>query len=151
MNLSNLPNLQVISLSAVLSNGKQRIKRWHDPPRESSTLDDINTVLATIPVRNRMTNLWFDFLTDCSPPFDECLDQDWVGMFNEIIRIGGEKPLELEIKMEVCLATRPDELHMRIVEKATLLSDYPNICTHWWNPTPRSRGHYDQARTRCRR
>ena len=95
-----------------------------------------------------MTNLWFVFLADCSPPFDECLDQDWVGMFNEIIRIGGEKPLELGLEIEVCLTTRADELRMRIMEKAALLSDYPNICSHWWNPT---RGPYDQVRTRCRR
>ena len=148
MNFSNLPNLQVVSLSAILNTGRQRIKRWHDPPSgSSSALDDINTVLATIPVCNRITNLWFDIRTF----YDECLDQDWVGMFNEIIRIGGEKPLELELKMEVYLSTRADELHMRIMEKATLLSDYPNICSHWWNATPRSRVHHHQVRTRCRR
>ena len=151
MNFSNLPNLQVVSLSAILNTGRQRIKRWHDPPSELSALDDINTVLATIPLCNRMTNLWFDFLTACSLPSDECLDQNWVGMFNEIIRIGGEKPLELELEMEVSPSTRADELHMRIMEKATLLSDYPNICSHWWNPTPRSRVHHHQVRTRCRR
>ena len=147
MNLSNLPNLQVFSLSTGLNTGKQRIKRWrHDPPSELSTLDDINTVLATIPVCNRMTNLCFHFLTDCSPPFYECLDQDWVGMFNEIIRIGGEKPLELGLVMEVSLTTGADELCMRIMEKAALLSDHPNICSHWWDHT---RGPYDQVRTRC--
>ena len=78
-----------------------------------------------------------------------------VEMFNEIIRIVGGKPLELELKLAVSseiLSNRGDELYVRIMEKAALLSDHPNICTHWWNPThgigPFPRG---QVRTRCRR
>ena len=81
-------------------------------------------------------------------------------MFNEIIRIGGGKPLELELELAMIPSasinthTEVDEFHMRIVEKAALLSDYPNICTHLvgpWNPTPRFGRVYDQVRTRCRR
>ncbi|KAF8959422.1 hypothetical protein BDZ97DRAFT_1837980, partial [Flammula alnicola] len=48
-----------------------------------------------------------------------------------------------------------EELYLRIMEKTTSLSDYPNICTHFWNPTcwtqglpPFPRG---QVRSRCRR
>ena len=59
-------------------------------------------------------------------------------MFNEIIRIGGGKPLELEIMLSVTvssISTGAEEFYMRIMEKAMFLSDCPNICTHWWNPT----------------
>ena len=83
-------------------------------------------------------------------------------MFNEVIRIGDEKPLELELLMSASTGDADfeteypgeDGLYMRIMEKAALLSDYLNICTHWWNPTllahgiePFLRG---QVRTRCR-
>ena len=65
-------------------------------------------------------------------------------MFNEIIRIAGGKPLELELRLAVSSGTSAsehtgqDELYMRIMEKAASLSDYLNICTHWWNPTLRT-------------
>ena len=95
-------------------------------------------------------------------PFRGCLDQDWIGTFKEVIRIGGGKPLELEFGMSVSTeddfeTDHPgeDELYIRIMEKAEILSDYPNICTHWWNSTYRKRGinafPSGQVRTRCRR
>ena len=86
-------------------------------------------------------------------------------MFNEVIRIGGEKPLELELQMmlsargEMDLELEhpgQDKLFMGIMEKAASLSDYPNICTHWWNPTYWTRGRIGpfrlcQVRRRCAR
>ena len=80
-------------------------------------------------------------------------------MFNEVIRIGAGKPLELELQMVVSTKDLEsedpgqDELYMRIMEKAASLS--ARICTYLWNPTfwtrgvgPFSRG---QVRRRCRR
>ena len=123
-------------------------------------LHDINLVLGTIPESNRVTNLWFDFEMMGRRPFRECVDQDWVGLFNEIIRISGGKRLELELKMGVSredLEDEPgrEELFKRITEKGALLSDYPEICTHFWDPTYWSRGlrpfPRGQVRGRCRR
>ena len=70
-------------------------------------------------------------------------------------------PLELDLQMIVSRGDfktehpGQDKLYMRIMEKAASLSDYPKICTHWWNPThwtlglgPFPRG---QVRRRCRR
>ncbi|KAF8959427.1 hypothetical protein BDZ97DRAFT_1838002, partial [Flammula alnicola] len=48
-----------------------------------------------------------------------------------------------------------DKLYVHIMERIASLSDYPKICTHFWNPTcwtqglpPFPRG---QVRSRCRR
>ena len=157
VNLSNLPNLQVFSLFTVVN---CEAIPWNVPPNAPSfgALHDINIILRTIPESNRITNLWFDFLIIGRPPFDKSLNQDWIGMFNEIIRIGGGKPLELEIMLLVTvssISTGAEEFYMRIMEKAAFLSGCPNICTHWWNPTFWSRGiarfPFGQVRTRCRR
>ena len=85
-------------------------------------------------------------------------------MFNEVIRVGGGKPLELEIQMSVTTEdifeteysqTGQEELFMRIMEKAASLSDHPKICTHWWNPTycniPPFEVPSDRVRRRCKR
>jgi hypothetical protein len=82
-------------------------------------------------------------------------------MFNKVIRIADGKPLELELQTVVSTGLwatghpGQDELYMRIMEKAAPLSDYPNICTHVWNPTFRDRGlaplPRGQVRSRCRR
>jgi hypothetical protein len=82
-------------------------------------------------------------------------------MLNEVIRIADGKPLELELQMVVStgfLETRhpgQDELYTCIMEKAASLSDYPKICTHFWNPTFEARGlgpfPRGQVRSRCRR
>ena len=167
VNLSNLPNLQVFSLCSFINWKTLQIRArrnvailWNSPQKESSfaPLQDINIVLGTIPESNRITNLCFDFLTYGRPHFDECLNQNWVEMFNEIIRISGGKPLELELNLTVASGdlknSGRDGLYTRIMEKAALLSDHPNICTHWWNPSQdeivpfHPRGY---VRTRCRR
>ena len=95
MNLTNLPNLHLFALYAFVD---------CNPPRNAPSfvvLHDINIVLSAIPESNRVTNLWFDFEIHGRHPFHGCLDQDWVGMFNEVIRIAGGKPLELELQMVV--------------------------------------------------
>ena len=45
-----------------------------------------------------------------------------------------------------------DELFARIMEKATPLSDHPEICTHYWNPTLSASGSFPrgQVRGKCR-
>ena len=160
MNLSNLPNLQVFSLSAIIDCKVPRKRKASRKVPPFAVLLDINTVLGTILESNRVTNLWFDFDIVGRNPFRGCLDQDWVGMFNEVIRIGGEKPLELDFQIGVSTEDSEtdageDELYMGIMEKAGSLSDHPNICTHWWNPTFGSRGlrpfPRGQVRRRCRR
>ena len=129
-----------------------------------AALHDINVALGTIPDSNRVTNLWFDFSMigrrGSQHPFLGCLNQDWVGLFNEVIRIGGGKPLELELQLSASMGfleddhPDQDELYVDIMEQAALLSNYPKICTHFWNPTywtrkigPFPRG---QVRRRCR-
>ena len=162
MNLSKLPNLEAFSLSPVVccKPPRKRNAPWSAPP--FAALHDINIVLGTIPESNRLTNLWFHIVIMGVRPFRGCLDQDWVGTFKEVIRIGGGKPLELEFGMSVSTEDSyetehpgEDELYRRIMEKTELLSDYPNICTHWWNSTFRNRGinpfPSGQVRTRCRR
>ena len=159
MNLSNLQNLQVFSLYAIINCKAPRKAPRNAPP--SAVLQDINIVLDTIPKSNKVTNLWFYFEIVGRRPFRGCLDQDWVGIFNQIIRISEGKPLELELQMIVSTGNLEsehpgqDELFVRIIEKATLLSDYPKICTHFWNPTFWARGigpfPRGQVRSRCRR
>jgi hypothetical protein len=136
VDLSNLPNLRVFSLDTKIYDKTLTRDVFWVP--YSVALHDINIVLGTIPECNAITNLRFDFVIVGWPPFDECPDRDWVEMFNEIIRISGGKPLELELKLAVCSPgtlpggnTGEDELYVRIMENAALLSDYPNICTHW--------------------
>ena len=163
MNLSNLSNLRVFSLYYSLVNckvpGKRNARRTRNAP-PFVVLHDVNMVLGTILDSNGVTNLWFDFMIFGWHLFPGCLDQDWVGMFNEVIRIGGGKPLELELQMRVETGYSDieyhgqDELYMGIMEKAASLSDYPKIYTHRWNPTlgsceldPLTRG---QVRRRCR-
>ena len=81
-------------------------------------------------------------------------------MFNEVIRIADRKPLELELQMVVSVGDfrqtehpRQDQF-VRIMEKAASLRDYPNICTHVWNPTFWDRGlgpFPHQVRSMCKR
>ena len=152
MNVSNLAALHVFSLSTFI-NCKQ-------PPNEprSTVIQDIILVLGAIPRSNKLTNLLFDFtIFGPAGPFSRFLEQDWVVMFHEVIRIADGKPLELELHI-IFTGTldtghpEQDELFVDIMEKAAMLSDYPNICTHVWNPTgelgPFPRG---QVRNRCRR
>ena len=64
------------------------------------------------------------------------LDEDWVGMCDEVIRISSGKPLELDLELarEVC-GRGEAQLYILIMERTVPLLDYPNICTHFWNPT----------------
>jgi hypothetical protein len=153
VNLSNVPNLHVFSLCTILKCDAL----W------PSVLHNIGTVLGTIPGSNEVTNLWFEFkvVSHGWTRFCGCLSQDWVGMFNEIIRIAERKPLALELEMVVFMGileewhSRQDELLAHIMEKAAPLLDYPKICTHFWNPTFRDRGlgpfPPGKVRSRCRR
>jgi hypothetical protein len=151
VNLSNVSRLHVFSLDAII---KCNVPR-------SEVLHDINIVLGTIPESNNLTNLAFDFSIAGQRPFRGCLDQDWDGMYNEVIRISDGKPLEVELHMTVSSKNfeidhpGQDELYMYIMDKAGSLSDYPNICTHFWNPSFWARGlgpfPRGQVRSRCRR
>ena len=111
-----------------------------------------------------VTNLSFDFYVIGDQPFRGCLDEDWVGLCDEVIRISSGKSLELDLGMELDrgmlvrlhgpgLEIGEGELYMRIRERITSLSDHPNICTHFWNPgtDPRIRRlDYCEVRSRCR-
>ncbi|KIM35989.1 hypothetical protein M413DRAFT_32032 [Hebeloma cylindrosporum] len=81
VSLSNLSNLHVFSVYAIINCNTRR-----NAPRPA-VLHDLNIVLGTIPKANKITNLSFDFDIIGRRPFPGCLDQDWVGMFDEIIRI----------------------------------------------------------------
>ena len=156
LNLSKLLNLRVFSLYTFI-NCKREAAQNATP---FAVIHDINIVLGTIPDSNIFTNLWFEFTIFGRHPFPGCLDQDWGGMFNEVIRISGGKPLEMEFMMAISDGLEIHhsgevELYNGIMDNAALLSDYPKICTHWWNPTywqrdlnPFPRG---QVRQRCRR
>ena len=106
MNLSNLPNLHIFSLCTVIKCNAL----WPE------VLHDISTVLGTIPRSNEVTNLWFGFKMVGWTCFCGCLDQDWVGMFNKVIRIAEGKPLMLELEMVIFMGilaerhSRQDEL-----------------------------------------
>jgi hypothetical protein len=150
VNLSSVSRLHVFSLFAIIK---------CDAPR-FAVLHDINIVLGTIPDSNKVTNLRFDFQIVGRRPFRGCLDEDWVGMFNEVIRISDGKPLEFELQTVISTGNLEvehpgqDELYMYITDKAGSLSAYPKICTHFWNPTFWARGLgpflRGQVRSRCR-
>ena len=148
MNLGNLSHLHVFSLYVIIGCNEN-----------AAILHDISMVLGTIPKSNDVTNLCFDFKIVGWYPFRGCLDQDWVGMFNEVIRIADGKPLELELQMVVYNGEPhshvENQLYRCIMEKAAPLLDYPKICTHFWNPTFEARGlglvSRGQVRSRCRR
>ena len=148
MNLSGLPRLRVFALRAEIK---------CDAP-EFAVLRDINIVLHTIPASNSITNLWFDFSILGEHPH-ECLDEDWVGICDEVIRISSGKPLELEMGMPADNKRSWDEggedgVYERLIRRIASLSAHPEICTHIWHPLywvvldPFPRG---QVRNRCRR
>ncbi|KIM35978.1 hypothetical protein M413DRAFT_78754 [Hebeloma cylindrosporum] len=155
VSLSNLSNLRVFAVFAIIPCSKKRNAPY------LAVIHDINIVLGTSPKPNKITNLSFFFDIVGKHPFHGCLDQDWVGMFHEFIRILDGKPLELDLMMAVSTGNLDvhhrgeGELYAGITEKSGSLSDYPEICVHFWNstfwargigPTPR-----DYARGRCRR
>jgi hypothetical protein len=150
VNLANLSNLRVFSLIAIIERNAGR----------PSVLRDINTVLSRIPSPNKTTNLFFDFDIYDSKPFRLCLDEDWAGLCQQIIRIAADNPLELDLRIGVCNGD-PEEtsgeasLFATIMNKAASLSDCPNICTHFWNCTLGKGGlkalPLGEARTKCKR
>ncbi|KIM41140.1 hypothetical protein M413DRAFT_159898 [Hebeloma cylindrosporum] len=157
LNLCNLPNLRVFALYAKVIKCDKPAFPAHLIP----VLHDINIVLGTIPKSNKVANLWFDFTIIGQHPFGDCLERDWAGMFKEVIRISDGKPLELELMMEVFWESASqiehpgqEDLFTHIMEKAkSALAGYPNICTHFWNPTFSNRGlgsfPRGQVRGRC--
>ena len=105
--------------------------------QETVALREIDFVLSTIPKVNQVTKLSLDFTIIGEHPFGGCLEEDWVGMCNEVIRISAGKPLELDLDLIPRHFQFPDperdELLERIKEKIVLsLSNYPNICSHWY-------------------
>lgn len=79
------------------------------------------------------------------------LDEDWLGICNEITRISSGELLELDLQISGKLehGYGEDELYVRIMEKTTSLSDHPKNCTHFWNhglgPFP-----CGQVRSKCK-
>ena len=129
MNLSNVSHLHVFSLDTT-------IICQRDEPR-FAVLHDINIVLGTIPKSNKLTRLGFNF-DIIGHTFRECLDQDWDGMYNEVIRISDGKPMEVELQIDTITpnveagdAEEEKRLYMCIMGKAGSLSDYPKICFHF--------------------
>ena len=60
-------------------------------------LHDINVVPSTIPKANQITKLSLYFTIRGEHPFDGCLEEDWVGVCDEVVRISAGKTLELDL------------------------------------------------------
>ena len=107
-------------------------------------LRDIKLVLSTIPKANQVTKLSLHFIIFSQHSFSECFEEDLVRIFEEVVRVSAEKSLELDLEMLIDRSKfypefppiREDEFYERIKEKIAFLSDYPNICTHFWHPLP---------------
>ena len=127
MNLRHLPNLHIFAIYAVIGCDAQG----------PVVLRDIKLILSTIPKANQVTKLSLDFTSKHS--FSGCLDEDWVGMCDEVVRVSAGKPLELDLEISIgppkFLYPPPgeDKLYGRIKEMIASLSGYPNICTHFWH------------------
>ena len=127
MDLRHLPNLHIFAIYAVIKCGAP----------EPVVLRDINLVLSTIPKANQVTKLSLDFTIYGDHLFSGCLEEDWVGMCDEVVHISAGKLLELNLELSItpasfqCSPPRRAELCERIKEKMASLSDYPNISTHW--------------------
>ena len=151
MDLHELSRLQVFALCATIRCGAQ----------ETWVLADINAVLHTISPSNRITNLWFQFTIYSEPSFDGSLDQPWAELCGEAIRISAQKPLEFDVKVIAStgrIGSHPpgsEGLYTAIKDKMTSISNWSNICLHYWNPTSRRLGisppPRGQVRGRCRR
>ncbi|KAF8799711.1 hypothetical protein BYT27DRAFT_7200935 [Phlegmacium glaucopus] len=130
VNLRNLSCLHVFALHAIITCDMQ----------DSAVVRDINLVLSTIPTSNKITNLSFDFIIRGKHPFGGCLEEDWVGLCDEVVRISAGKPLNLKLKTSVRSPIfyypfrRQDELYERIKERIASLSEHSNICTRFWHP-----------------
>ena len=127
VNLRQLPNLHIFAIHAIIN----------CDALEPVILRDIVFVLSTIPKANQLTKLSLNFTVYGEHPFTGCLNEDWVGMCVEVVRISAGKLLELDLDMSI-IPHRYDDRHLgrdelygRIKEKTASLSDYPNICSHW--------------------
>ncbi|KDR69265.1 hypothetical protein GALMADRAFT_128730 [Galerina marginata CBS 339.88] len=151
VNLGRLVRLRVFALYAIIE----------CQPKGFATIHDINIVLGTLPASNAVTNFSFELEINGKRPFGGCLEQDWVGMCDEVMRISAGKPLELEMMLTVStgelVSQHPgeDELYIHIMERIASLSAFPKICTHVWNPTCWTRGlgpfPRGQVRSPCRK
>ena len=131
MDLRHLQNLHIFAIHAIIKCDAQ----------EHVVLRDIDFVLSTIPIANQVTELSLDFTICGEHPFDGCLEEDWAGMCDEVVRISAGKALQLDLEMLFVHnpanfqypppIARRDELYKCIKEMMASLSDYPNICTHW--------------------
>ena len=110
--------------------------------KESTVLRDINFVLSTIPASNKVTNLSFGFTISGKHPFRGCLEEDWDGMWDQVVRISAGKLLGLGLEMSVQMQMSnlqleypgEDKLYRRMEKRILSSSDHPNICTHLWYP-----------------
>ena len=110
MDLRHLPNLRIFAIHSLIRCDVQ----------EPVVLDDIKLVLSTIPNANQITKLSLDFIIYCEHPFVECLEEDWAGMCDEVVRVSAGKPLELDLEMSISSVYPPlgqDELYECIKEK----------------------------------
>ena len=127
MDLSHIPNLHVFAISALIGFDAQ----------EPVLLRDINVVLSTIPKDNLVTKLSLDFTINGEYPFDRCLEEDWAGMCDVVVRISAGKVLKFNLEISICPSQSPppgrdDKLFKDIKEKVASLSNYSNICTEVW-------------------
>ncbi|PPQ84379.1 hypothetical protein CVT26_007381 [Gymnopilus dilepis] len=105
-------------------------------------LEDINTVLSTIPASNAVKYLSFKFTIFDQHPFAECVEQDWSGFCREVIRIAGGERLQLDMNMNI-FHRRADRtnshggeaLYQRMAENLASLRSSPTICLRIDNPT----------------
>ena len=126
MDLRRLSNLHIFATRAFIKCDA------HEPVVSR----DVNSILSTIPNANQVTQLSFRFDIYSRHPYSECLEQDWVGMWDEVVRISAGKPLELFLEMSIVMAEdglSGDELYERIKEKIEDLPNYANICTYLWH------------------
>ena len=124
MNLSNVSRLHIFQVSLDIIFKGDCDEPWF------ADLHDINIALGTIrsPMDlQKKKSLGFEIF--CYPPFRECLDQDWDGMFNEVIRISDGKHIEVELQIYTITRKEDSEkkLYMYIMGKAGSLSGYPNL------------------------
>jgi len=103
---------------------------------------DINFILSTIPNANQLNQLVFCFKIYGNPPYGGFLEQDLVGMCDEVVRVSAGKRLELILELILFDQVNPGplvqvgphsggvELYESIKEKISHLSGYPNISTH---------------------
>lgn len=94
--LGGLSNLQIFSLHVKV------------PDPETKAIEDVNVVLETIPSNNKIKNISARILT-YEEPLRRFVDDDWTGFCEQLIRIGKNKHVEVDLVLKV----------LRINEKTT--------------------------------